>query len=114
MNKYLEKIASDLGIAKEYHKDELGDVKKYTDELKDAKNPKLREALKFALPEEKQHAAKFEIAVKNLEKKAVKIHMYVHKDDNKKTKWIAEGKVVPQDYIKTNTSFYKKKGQGKK
>jgi rubrerythrin len=66
MNKYLTKIASDLEIAKEYHKDEEHDVKKYTDELKTAKNPVLRKALEFALPEEKQHAAKFKAAVEDM------------------------------------------------
>lgn len=64
MNKYLTKIASDLAIAKMYEKDENHDVHKYSEELKKAKNPKLVAALKFALPEEKQHRAKFEAAVK--------------------------------------------------
>ena len=69
-NKYLEKIASDLEMAKEYHDEEKHDINKYTEALKKAKNPTLRKAIQFALPEEKQHAAKFEAAVKDIEKKA--------------------------------------------
>jgi len=68
-NKYLTKIASDLATAKMYEKDENHDVNKYTAELKKAKDPKLVAALKFALPEEKQHKAKFEAAVKEIESK---------------------------------------------
>jgi rubrerythrin len=62
-NKYLTKIASDLATAEKNEKDENDDVKKYSEELKKARNPKLVAALKFALPEEKQHRAKFEAAV---------------------------------------------------
>jgi Mn-containing catalase len=69
MNKYLAtltKLASDLVTAESFHKDERHDVNKYTQALKKATDPKLRKALEFALPEEKQHAAKFEAAVKEL------------------------------------------------
>lgn len=69
MNKYLEKIASDIELAKMYEKDENHDVGKYEKALKTAKDPKLVAALKFALPEEKQHRAKFETAVKHIEDK---------------------------------------------
>lgn len=59
MNKYLTKIASDIELARAFHKDEQGDVAKYTKALKEATTPELKAAIKYALPQEKVHAANF-------------------------------------------------------
>lgn len=50
---------------------------------------------------------------KYLEKIAIRIHLYVHEKTGQK-KWIAEGKPVPEGFVKSETSFYRKKGQIKK
>jgi hypothetical protein len=49
-----------------------------------------------------------------LEKLAVRIHLYVHHQDESKKKWVAEGKPVPEGYVKSETSFYRRKGQKRK
>ena len=49
-----------------------------------------------------------------LEKLAIHIHLYVHKDDESKKKWLAEGKPIPEGFIKAGPSFYRRKSQGKK
>lgn len=46
---------------------------------------------------------------KYLVKVALYIHQYEHKKHGKK--WVAEGKAVPEGYIRTGVSFYKRKGQ---
>lgn len=45
---------------------------------------------------------------KYLEKVAIRINQYEHKDTKKK-KWIAETKVVPYGFVKNEVSFYKRK-----
>lgn len=44
-----------------------------------------------------------------MEKIAIRIHQYVHKDDKSKKKWIAEGKPIPDGFVKSDVSFYKRK-----
>jgi len=51
---------------------------------------------------------------KYLEKLAVRIHLYVHETDETKKKWVAEGKPIPTGFKKTDTNFYRRKGQAVK
>jgi hypothetical protein len=51
---------------------------------------------------------------KYLEKLAVRIHLYVHRKDESKKKWIPEGQPIPEGYVKEGASFYRRKGQKKK
>lgn len=50
---------------------------------------------------------------KYLEKVAIRIHLYVNKKTGTK-KWIAEGKPIPEGFVKSDVNFYKRKGQVKK
>ena len=45
---------------------------------------------------------------KYLEKVATRIHQYEH-PETKHKKWVAEGKVVPYGYIKTEVNFYNRR-----
>jgi len=51
---------------------------------------------------------------KYLEKLAVRLHLYVHSQDETKKRWVEEGKSVPEGYVKAGPTFYRRKGQGKK
>lgn len=86
-NKYLEKIASDLSIAKKSRDEEEKAIHDYTERLKTEKNPTLRKSTQHALDEEKDHAESFKESIKDIEKKAgelylekiaTKIHQYEH------------------------------------
>lgn len=59
MNKYLEKIASDLSIARTSLGEEEKAIKDYAQRLKDATDPALKKAITHARDEEKTHAAGF-------------------------------------------------------
>jgi len=67
-NKYLTKIASDLAKAEQYEKSEKKEVRMYSKEEKEADCPDLKEKLREIIPQEKEHAKKFESVVKAEEK----------------------------------------------
>lgn len=69
-NKYLQKIASDLSKAEQYEKSEKKEVQMYTKEENEAKDSKLKQKLREIIPQEKEHAKKFESVVKEEEKRA--------------------------------------------
>jgi SNF2 family DNA or RNA helicase len=66
-NKYLQKIASDLSIAKKSKGEEEKAIVDYTERLKEVKSPELRKAIEHARSEERDHAEGFK---KVMEKEA--------------------------------------------
>lgn len=70
VNKYLEKIASDMAIAKKSKGEEEKAIHDYGIRGKKAKNPVLKKAISHAREEEKTHAKLLGKAEKAIEKKA--------------------------------------------
>jgi hypothetical protein len=67
-NKYLQKIASDMAIAKKSHGEEEKAIHDYGLRDKAAKNPVLKKAIEHAREEEKTHAKLFSKAEKAIKK----------------------------------------------
>lgn len=66
MNRYLEKIASDLDMAQKSKNEEDKAIADYTDRINRSKDQDLKEALTHARKEEKDHSHELEKVIKKL------------------------------------------------
>lgn len=77
MNKYLEKISSDLSIATQSKKEEDKAIGDYTDRLKEAKSPDLKSAIEHARKEEGDHSKSFGKVLEKLAARKKRINKIV-------------------------------------